>query len=302
MAGAQQPPVQPLVLDPGPGQRGRLLHRPDLRVLHRPIGEPAHVQHVVAAELVHVAVAGLHPHPRADLDQIPDDVTHRRVRPRGPQVTQADPRADAGQLDHQWPNRVGHLARHPRQAGDAPAVRFDRALGAAGVPADQPVQVQEPVEVPGLVLQHSGEQAGALQGDRAAVGVEPGDFRPRRPAGRERLAGHRQAAFVVVVRVGHGLGDLGGFQHRVDHHAAAPRRLAPVVGAVVDEQPQPHPDLVGRQPDAVGDVHGLVQRGDQLAQIRRQRTVGADRHRCRRGVQDGIAHDADGNDCHDRQA
>ena len=53
--------------------------------------------------------------------------------------------------------RIRPLARRPRQTGHAPAVRFDRPLGRAGVPADQAVQVQEAVQVPGLVLEHPGE-------------------------------------------------------------------------------------------------------------------------------------------------
>ena len=66
----------------------------------------------------------------------------------------------------------GRTDRDPRRAssvrpGHAPAVGLHRSLRRAGVPADQPVDVEEPVEVSGLVLQHPGEQAGALERDRA---------------------------------------------------------------------------------------------------------------------------------------
>ena len=49
----------------------------------------------------------------------------------------------------------------------------------------------------GFVLQHPGKQAGALDGDRTAVGIQSGHPCPLGPAGGERLAGNRQAAFVV---------------------------------------------------------------------------------------------------------
>ena len=56
-------------------------------------------------------------------------------------------------------------------------------------------------------------------------------------------------------------------------------------------------------------LNALVDRPEALAadpmlvkRLRRQRAVGADRYRPGRGVQNGIPHDADGYDCHGRQA
>src|SRR4051812_15129530 len=84
--------------------------------------------------------------------------------------------------------RIGYLARRPRQPRHTPPVRLDRALSVSRVPAHQAVQVQQTVEVPGLVLQHPGEQVFALQRHRCSVGVHPGDPCPLRPPRRERLA------------------------------------------------------------------------------------------------------------------
>src|SRR5690606_28160034 len=129
------------------------------------------------------------------------------------------------------------VAGVPAQPGHAPAVALDHLLRRAGVPADQPVQVDVAVQVIGLVLQAAGEETLALDLDRLTVEVETGDFRPRRPAGRERLTGYGQAAFPVVVRVRHAFRPFRGLQHGVDHQALTP--LAELfVRAVVDEDAQ----------------------------------------------------------------
>src|SRR5689334_18271428 len=99
--------------------------------------------------------------------------------------------------------------------------------------------------MPGFVLQHPREQSGALDGHRTAVGVESADPGPLRAAGGKRLAGDRQATFLVGARVGHGLGYLGGFQDWIDHDTAAAVGEAAVLGAVVDKESQTVSDLVG---------------------------------------------------------
>ena len=71
------------------------------------------------------------------------------------------------------------------------------------VAAHQPVQVDHAVQVVGLVLQAAGQEPAPLDLDRRPVDVHPGDPRPVRPAGREVLARHREAALLVVLRVGH---------------------------------------------------------------------------------------------------
>ena len=64
--------------------------------------------------------------------------------------------------------------------------------------------------------------------------------------------------------------------------------------ATSSAKPSPEPD----QADTVCCVHGVVHVGDQLGQFGRNRTVGSDRHRSGRGVQDGISHNADRYDSH----
>src|SRR5690606_14162473 len=179
------------------------------------------------------------------------------------------------------------VAGVPAQPGHAPAVALDHLLRRAGVPADQPVQVDVAVQVIGLVLQAAGEETLALDLDRLTVEVETGDFRPRRPAGRERLTGYGQAAFPVVVRVRHAFRSFRGLQHGVDHQALPP--LAELfVRAVVDEDAQIDADLVGRQAHTLGGVHGL----EHVIGERAQRLVEL-LHRTRRVVQHGVAGDAD---------
>ena len=91
----------------------------------------------------------------------------------------------------------------PLEPGHTPAVVLQHLPGRALVPADEPVQVDDAVEVVGLVLQAAGEEAAALHLDRRAVGVHTGDLRPLGAPGREVLGGHREAALLVVLGVGH---------------------------------------------------------------------------------------------------
>ena len=262
----QQPAVEPLLLDARPGQRGGVLEVADVAGAHGRVGQRLDRDHVGRGDVDHVATLGAHPQRRTHLEQMADDVGQRRHGTGGQAVPQADPGADR-RTDRaspaQWPNGIGILAGHPGQTRHAPAVGLDAALRRPRMPADQAVEVEEPVEVSGLVLQHAREQSGALERDRGAVGVEARDPRPVGPARRERLAGHRQTTLVVVVGIGHGLRNLGGLQHRVDDDAAATGGAAPLVGAVVDEHPLRYADLVGGQADSVGGIHRVVQIGDQ---------------------------------------
>ena len=131
-------------------------------------GQRPHRDHVVGCDLDDRTGFRPHTDPGPDSQQVTDHVGQRRHRTCGPPVAQASTRVPtAGRPATSVTERVGILAGHPRQAGHAPAVRLHRPLGAAGVPADQPVQVEKPVQVPGLVLQHPREQTGALQRDRA---------------------------------------------------------------------------------------------------------------------------------------
>ena len=70
------------------------------------------------------------------------------------------------------------------------------------MPAQKGVDVEETVEVTGLVLQHPREQAGALQFHRFALGVQTGDPGPFRTAAGKRLARYGKTALVVGLRVG----------------------------------------------------------------------------------------------------
>src|SRR6185312_7600803 len=174
------------------------------------------------------------------------------------------------------------------------ALCFEHFFRFAGVPADQPVEVEDAVEVVGFVLEAAGQQAGALDADRRPVGVDPGDLRPAGPTGGKALAGHRQAALPVIVGVGHRLRARAGFQYRVDHHTPVSDVVR--ICAVVDEHPQVHPDLVGCEPDALGCGHRVehvIDEGVQLSTELRDQPGG--------GVQHGVTHDANRTNSHDGQ-
>jgi hypothetical protein len=173
-------------------------------------------------------------------------------------------------------------------------VPLERALGRSGVPADQSVDVDQPVQVVDLVLQATGEEAGAGHLHRRPVQVDAGGLGPAGAPGRELFTGHREAALPVVVRVRHGLRAARGLQHRV-HHDAAPALTDLVIRAVVDEQPQVHADLVRRQSHAVGRGHGVEHVLDQSPQL-----VVEQADRSGGGAQHGIPDDPDRTNRHVR--
>ena len=184
-------------------------------------------------------------------------------------------------------------ARHPGQPGDVPAVRLEHPLALAGPAPLEPVDVQRAVEVVVLVLHASSEPAGRVPLQPVALDVLPDDVRAQRADEGEGLAGDREAALGVVVRV-RVLGRLaGGRDHGVDHHPAV--RHAVVVGHLVGEDPQPHTDLGGREAHAVGGVHRGVHVLDELPE-----GVVELGHRLRATVQHGLAVDDDGTDGHAR--
>src|SRR3954462_14096245 len=76
------------------------------------------------------------------------------------------------------PERIGVLAGSPAEPRHPPAVGLHGALRGAGMPSDQLVDVEEAVEVTGLVLKHPSKQSVALQGDGCAVGIESRDAGP----------------------------------------------------------------------------------------------------------------------------
>ena len=169
-------------------------------------------------------------------------------------------------------------------------------LADAAVPAHEAVEVGVAVEVVGLVLQAAGEVAGARHDDLGA----PSASTPRTSAARRdrsgRLAGHRQAALVVVVGVRHGLRRRVGGEHGVDDDAAAVLAVELGVGAVEDEDAAVVADLVRGQPDAVGGVHRVEQVVDEGAQRVAAELLG--RHRAGRAVQHRFSDDEDGPDGH----
>ena len=150
---------------------------------------------------------------------------------------------------------------------------------------DQAVEVEQAVQVVGLVLQAPGEQPGALQLHGVAVQVGAGDAGPVRAAGGELLARYGQAPLVVVLAGAAG-GPGAHLQPWVEHAAAVHHAL--VVRAVVDEQPQRHPDLVGGQADTVGRGHGVEHVLHQVADLRRHLA-----DRLGRLVQHAVPHDRD---------
>ena len=118
------------------------------------------------------------------------------------------------------PERVRHLAGHPRQAWHAPAARLHRALGGR-VCRPTRRSMEETVGCPVSCCSIRANRPVPSSVTGIAVGVQAGDPRPAGATGREGLAGHRQAALVVVVGSGivSGISDV---QHRVDDHPALP--------------------------------------------------------------------------------
>src|SRR5699024_3361678 len=143
-------------------------------------------------------------------------------------------------------------ARGPGQTRLGPPVGLDGLLGHALPAPDERVGVDQAVQVTHLVLETAGEETGALHGPLLTVLIEAGDLRPVRTAGGDTLTGAREAALPLgAVIGGHGLGDLGGLQDRVDEAATVHGAL--IIGAVEHEDAFGHPDLVGGQADTVGD-------------------------------------------------
>ena len=198
---------------------------------------------------------------------------------------------------------------------DVPALGLESLLRGALVPADEGVGVEEAVQVTDLVLQAAGEKAVAFDGHRLAVFVDAGHACPIGAAGGEGVAGDGEAAFLVLVLIGHGFRDFAGFQHRVDDGAAAHRAtlgsdfflgaLLAVgsvdVWAVVDEESLGDPHLVACQANAVGAVHGFVHVRDELLEFLGGDAVGVEvwfPDLVGGVVQDGIASDDDGQNSH----
>src|SRR5690606_8491604 len=87
----------------------------------------------------------------------------------------------------------------PGQPGDAPPVALEHLLRGPLVAAHEAVDVEQAVEVVGLVLQAAREETAPLHLHRLAVCVHPGDPRPLGPAGREVLGGYREAPLLVLL-------------------------------------------------------------------------------------------------------
>src|SRR6185437_4032073 len=105
--------------------------------------------------------------------------------------------------------------------------------------------------------------AGALVGDLVAVHVLAGDHGVVGPGQLAVGAGDGEAALVGVVQDP----ALGGqlLDDRVDDMAHVADAV--VVGAVVDEDPQRHTDLVGGEPDALGGALAGEHVVDQLGEV-----------------------------------
>ena len=239
-AGPQQPAVQPGLFRAGPGRGGRVLERPDRRTCaparrSAPAAPPRRRPRTRRPRRSSSAPAppgrppaGVPPH-RSAAGPI------RRGAGSEPSPAFPDPATRPSVTE-----RVRPFARQPRQPGYAPAVRLDgtfRARGRAGR-SDGPGTESHP----GARFR-AAACARTIRCPRWSTGL-PSASRPvtraqfARPVGNDSPGTDRQP-FVVVARVGHGLGYFGGFQHRIDDHAAAAVGHSAVVGAVVDEQPQP---------------------------------------------------------------
>ena len=172
-AGPQQPAVQPGPFHAGPRRGGRVLERPDFGRAYRRVGQHPQRDDVGGRELRRPRPSSSAPAPPG---RPPAGVPPHRSA-AGPSRrgagSEPSPACPGPATRSSVTERVRPFTRQPRQAGNAPAVRLDGAFRAAGVAADETVQVQKAIQVPGFVLQHAREQAGALDG---------------RPAGRRRPA------------------------------------------------------------------------------------------------------------------
>src|SRR6202034_134579 len=107
VAGAQQPAVQPVLLDTRPGQRGGMLERADLRRAHRDVAERPERDHVVWCELHHRARLRPDADERCGVEQMADDIGQRWDGAVGSAVADRHPGSELGPRNHQWPNGSG---------------------------------------------------------------------------------------------------------------------------------------------------------------------------------------------------
>ena len=132
---------------------------------------------------------------------------------------------------------------------------FQLLLDPVALEAGQVIDEQLAVEVIALVLDAHGEQAFGDQLVVAAVALLRLDSHLLRAVDILVEAGHRQAAFLVLV---HLVGQ--GFEHRIDED----HRCAAVFAQVHDHDALVHVDLRGRQTNARRFVHGFKHVIDQL--------------------------------------
>ena len=137
------------------------------------------------------------------------------------------------------------------------------------------------MQVVGLVLQHAGEQAFALQHEGFAVAVHAGHARPVLARGRGLLAGHGQAAFAAFLVF------FADFEHGVDDVALT------VVNATEGENLLGDADLRSGEPHAAHVVHGFQHVVDESRQV-----VVEDGDGFADAAQHRVAHGADAQDGH----
>jgi hypothetical protein len=116
----------------------------------------------------------------------------------------------------------------------------------------------------GLVLQHACEQAGTLDFDLTAAHVDSGDTRPVGSHNREFETGHRETTLIVIVGCRRTADHLGHFQYRVYHNATVSRRPAAILRTVINEYPQPNPDLWSSKTDTSRLRQRVIHIGDQV--------------------------------------
>ena len=130
----------------------------------------------------------------------------------------------------------------------------DHLHGLLAVWRVEAVEEQHPVEVVGLVLDGTGQQVGALDGDRLAVHVEAAGDHGQRALAVDGQAGDRQAALRAVLDV------LGEVRTGLTRWPTSPstfqvntRRPTPICGAA--------------RPGAGGVEHGVGEVLDEAAQL-----------------------------------
>jgi len=126
----------------------------------------------------------------------------------------------------------------PGQTGTAPSAGIDRRSRMLPIRLGEPVNIQETVEMIGLMLQHAGENLGTLDTHRRTIRIETRDSSPISTSNRKNFPGHRQTTLAVSIDDRRPLGDLRPFEPRIDNDAPAPRRLSTYFGTVVDEHAQ----------------------------------------------------------------